>query len=292
MSKPAGACNDKLPIPPSSSQVISDKTVQGSPTTARTDVIVKTKCLHIPKQILNAQLPELMKENSKLRDKKTSNLHCQRSPSEYTEPQKRLKLLPYEISKILHQKGYPKVAMKFASIIPPKKSEVLKSVQTKDIRKTTKKKKGGITSLGKSVLDSMIPALPSYKGRDNPFNPSALDNLKASERLSCQCSLNHEGGKRLRTGKRKSSEGKNKKVEELFEDSKQVTGRFVSQSGEMKLIMTLSQTSDHDQMPSSNDLDPDSLVEEAHCDQASLEKRMSEVKNSLDKMICQKDNSL
>jgi hypothetical protein len=192
----------------------------------------------------------------------------------------------------LHQKGYPKVAMKFASIIPPKKSEVLKSVQTKDIRKTTKKKKGGITTLRTNVLDSLIPALPSYKGRDNPFNPSALDNLKASERLSCQCSLNHEDGIRFRTGKRKSSERKNRKGEKLVEDLKQVTGRFVSQSGEMKLIMTLSQASDQDQMPSSNDLIHDSLEEEAHCGQESLEKRMSDVKKSLDEMICQKDDSL
>ena len=290
--KPAGACEDKLPIPPSSSQVISDKTAQGSPTTARTDVIVKTKCLHIPKQIWNAQVPELKKENSKLKDQKTSNLHRQRSPSENTEPQKRLhpKLLPYEISKILHQKGYPKVAMKFASIIPPKKSEVLKSVQTKDIRKTTKKKKVGIATLGKGVLDSLIPALPSYEGTDNPFNPSSLDHLKASERLPCQCNLNHEDSLRSMTGKRESSEGKKKKKKEerLDGDSKQVVGRFVCQSGEMKLIVTLGQTLDQDQRPSSDD----SLIEGANSGQESLEQRMSDVKKSLDKMICQKDNSL
>ena len=290
--KPAGACEDKLPIPPSSSQVISDKTAQGSPTTARTDVIVKTKCLRIPKQIWNAQVPELKKENSKLKDQKTSNLHRQRSPSENTEPQKRLhpKLLPYEISKILHQKGYPKVAMKFASIIPPKKSEVLKSVQTKDIRKTTKKKKVGIATLGKGVLDSLIPALPSYEGTDNPFNPSSLDHLKASERLPCQCNLNHEDSLRSMTGKRESSEGKKKKKKEerLDGDPKQVVGRFVCQSGEMKLIVTLGQTLDQDQRPSSDD----SLIEGANSGQESLEQRMSDVKKSLDKMICQKDNSL
>ena len=289
-SKPAGACNDKLPIPTSSSQVISNKTARGSPSTARTDVIVKTKCLHIPRQILNAHVPGMTKENPK----KKSNLNSQLSPSESIEPQNGLhpKPLPYEISKILHQKGYPKVAMKFASIIPPKKSEVLKSVQTKDIRKTTKKRKGGLATLGKGVLDSLIPALPSYEGTDNPFNPCSLDNLKTSKRPPCQCNLNHEESVRSRTEKRKSSEGKKKMGERLVEGSdcsKQVTGRFVTQSGEMKLIMTLHETLNQDQKTFSP---RDSLEKEVNCDPESLEKKMSDVKKSLDKMICQQENGL
>ena len=297
MSKPAGVCNDKLPIPPLSSQVISSKTARGSPTTARTDVTVRTKYLHIPKQILDAQVPEMTKENPKCKEKKKSHLNGQLSPSESTEPHNGLhpKPLPYEISKILHQKGYPKVAMKFATIIPPKKSEVLKSVQTKDIRKTTKKRKGGLTTPGKGVLDSLIPALPSYEGTDNPFNPCSLDYLKTSKRPPCQCNLNHEDGIRSRTEKRKSSEGKKKTGERLVEgldSSRQVTGRFVTQSGEMKLIMTLSQTLDQDQKPFSNDLPHESLEKEANCDQESLEKKMSDVKKSLDKMICQHDGGL
>ena len=278
MSKSVGASKSKLPSPPSSSQVISDKTARGKPTTARADAVVKTK---------SAQVPDMKKENSK-KDIGTRNLNCQLSPSERKEPQNGLppKPLPYEISKILHKKGYPKVAMKFATIIPPKKSEVLKSVQAKDIRKTTKKRKGVFLTLGKGVLDSLIPALPSYEGTDNPFNLCSSDNLKASKGLPCQCNLNHADTLRSRTVKREFSKVKKKSlVEDPDCGSKQVAGRFVSKAGEMKLIVTTVSSQTLDQECSSDEL--------VDCDQESLVKRMSDVKRSLDKtskIICQ-DNS-
>ena len=281
--KPAEVSREKEPNSSSSSQEISSKTACPTSTTAKSKKNASKKTKNTSKKIVHAQVAEKLKEAC---EEKKSKSICQLSPSETSEPHfvTQPKLLPYEISKILHQKGYPKVAMKFASIIPPKRTEVLKCVQTKDIRKTNKRRKGGSTTIGKNLLDSLIPSLPSYTGRNNPFHLSS-----ATESLACHCNLNQ-----TRKGKRKSSgEEKNLLPEKVLADSdpceNQVAGRFVGPLGKVKLIMMLSQTFDLD-LESSLTEECNSCEDNANLKQELFEKRTSDIKKSLDKMISRDEN--
>ena len=284
--KPAEVSREKEPNSSSSSQEISSKTACPTSTTAKSKKNASKKTKNTSKKIVHAQVPVKLKEAC---EEKRSKSICQLSPSETSEPRcvTQPKLLPYEISKILHQKGYPKVAMKFASIIPPKRSEVLKCVQTKDIRKTNKRRKGGSTTFGKSLLDSLIPSLPSYMGRNNPFHLSS-----STESLDCHCNLNQT--RQTRKGKRKSSgEENNILPEKVFANSgpceNQVAGRFMGPLGKVKLIMMLSQTSDLD-LESSLTEECNSCEDNANLKQEPFEKRTSDIKKSLDKMISRDEN--
>ena len=281
--KPAEINREKEPNSSSSSQEISSKTACPTSSTAKSRKNASKKTKNTSKKIEHAQVPEKLKDAC---EEKRSKSICQFSPSETSEPRcvTQPKLLPYEISKLLHQKGYPKVAMKFASIIPPKRSDVPKCVQTKDIRKTNKRRKGGSTTFGKSLLGSLIPSLPSYTGRNNPFHLSS-----STESLGCHCNLNQ-----TRKGKRKSSgEENNILPEKVFANSgpceNQVAGRFMGPLGKVKLIMMLSQTSDLD-LESSLTEECNSCEDNVNLKQEPFEKRTSDIKKSLDKMISRDEN--
>merc|ERR1712226_1432799 len=103
-------------VPPLSSQVISQCNTLGVLDKA-VELSTGNNPVHRPdtEVILNCQA------SAETLDKKCLklNLNCQPSPSGIQKPEAKpvTKPLPYEISKILHKRGYPKVATKFASII-------------------------------------------------------------------------------------------------------------------------------------------------------------------------------
>ena len=177
-----------------SSQVISRKNVQSL---KKKSCNVKFKCLKLPEE-----LKELLTENyeSKLEVKKP---------------------LPYEISKSLHERGYPKVAMKFATIIPPKKAivvEALKPEQHKSKKKRGPKSKKTLnnhipgseeekeSSLDRSeskILDSLIPVKLDYYGVNNPFKLGSIEEQRAARNLICNSKLKEEDLTKCRSKIRK-----------------------------------------------------------------------------------------
>merc|ERR1711892_104014 len=178
------------------SQLISHKNIQKS--LKNKSCKVKFKCLKLPEE-----LKELLTENyeSKVEDKKP---------------------LPYEISKTLHQKGYPKVAMKFAAIIPPKKAIV---VQALEVEQKPKKKRGPkvkkiednpiLESVAEkdqesssdtsesSVLDALIPVKLDYYGENNPFKLGSVEEQRAARNLICNRKLKEEDLTKCRSRIRK-----------------------------------------------------------------------------------------
>merc|ERR1712227_290792 len=85
---------------------------------------VDFKPLKLPKEILNERC-RIVTEDKKLPCKKRGG-KSKNNKLKKSSPVK-VKPLPFEIARDLHKKGYPKVAMKFAAIVPPK-IEVVKKV--------------------------------------------------------------------------------------------------------------------------------------------------------------------
>jgi len=179
------------------SQLISHKNIQKS--LKNKSCKVKFKCLKLPEE-----LKELLTENyeSKVEDKKP---------------------LPYEISKTLHEKGYPKVAMKFATIIPPKKEVVVQALKA-DHQKSKKKrgpkskktldnhihhenhteeKESSSDTSESSLLDALIPVKLDYCGENNPFKLGSFEEQRAARNLICNRKLKEEDLTKCRSRIRK-----------------------------------------------------------------------------------------
>jgi len=164
---------------------------------------VKFKSLKLPKEFLTESCQKVQLKQS----------------DEYAEEKK---LLPYEISKSLHQKGYPKVAMKFATIIPPKKSVVVKAIE---VDHKPKKKRGpkikkveenpipySVTEneheskpdiVDTNVLDCLIPVRLDYMGENNPFKLGSVEEQRAARNLICNRKLREEDLTKCRSRIRK-----------------------------------------------------------------------------------------
>lgn len=227
-----------------SSQVISTSC---KPKFAK-NITARIKALHIP--------PAIMAGWNIHPQATHANLNCPPLPSKEPSPQVKPLLLPYEISKMLHKKGYPKVAMKFAAIIPPKKIEVVEALQTKEAKtKIGKKKKDSKTVLAENNfhLDSLIPLQSSYLGSRNPFMLGSADVQRAARNLLCNRKLNQEDltNKRSQLRKRKHplcieesrKLWKNMGEQESQQESdvhvaKMLSGRVVNHLGETRLIMS------------------------------------------------------
>ena len=240
---------------PNSSHVISEtKHLNGKKITANgklkfpNDVVVKTK--HIIHKSTLKVLTETIKENG-LNSK--ADPSGRTTPSEVPRPETpELKLLPYEISKLLHKRGYPKVAMKFASVIPPKKNELLEPLQTKEIKKNKKKKTRGGDMIPKNVLDCLIPKQQSYRGAHNPFRLGSAEVQRVAENLQFKRKLHVDEQTTSRSRIRKSQYcfriHESKKLLRKTEHGPQVpchgpevmaqlAGQVVNPGGEIRLIM-------------------------------------------------------
>jgi len=243
---------------PSSSQVISKNgSLKGrKKPTARTEVA--TNSPENLKFLVDVNITCAKPEEDHLKLKQHSDQNCQ--PSQVKSHDKP-KPLPYEISKILHKRGYPKVAMKYASVIPPKKCIVLKSLDTKDAKtnkKESKKKKELCLQNGERLetdahtLDLLIPVKNNYSGAHNPFRLGSSEVQRAARNLLCNRKLNEEDltnvRSKIKKRKYKLCIEQSRKLWKTWEDDQvndiyasqaptQVAGRVVNQHGEIKLIM-------------------------------------------------------
>jgi hypothetical protein len=189
--------------------------------------------------------------------------NCQVLPSKpdaRTEP----KPLPIEISKILHQRGYPKVAMKFASVIPPKRCDVLVALNAKETKeetktKSSKKKKGANVDVAEKnihILDQLIPVQQNYDGVRNPFNLGCSEVQRAARNLLCNRRLNEEDLTNVRSKLKKrkyplcieesrklwkSANGYDQMEACHPGDASQLAGRVMNGEGEVRLIVKASQ---------------------------------------------------
>merc|ERR1712079_928781 len=106
-----------------SSHVISTKSGLNKLLNAK----VNFKALKLPKEILNVTCKSL-KQDKKLPKKMCGPKTSPQPKPSPPPPPPPPKPLPFEIARILHKKGYPKVAMKFASIIPSKREHTTEKV--------------------------------------------------------------------------------------------------------------------------------------------------------------------
>ena len=167
---------------------------------------VEFKPLKLPKEILSVTKKSVSKASP------TKKLPAKKNVKEVS-PKPPPKPLPYEIARMLHKKGYPKVAMKFASIIPPKREAIqLESVEDTDNSKEGKSKKkkakkevssadsdntsstqNGISAALKSQnLDSLIPEKPNFLGDNNPFHLGSAEETRAARNFLCNRKLKEE----------------------------------------------------------------------------------------------------
>ena len=169
---------------------------------------VAFKPLKLPKEILNDRCR--IKEKAK-------KLPC-KSRGGQSKPQRAkkassvtVKPLPFEIARDLHKKGYPKVAMKFASIVPPRSDvvQVLKeenSREQKTKKKKNKKEKDPVKDplpepvvINKNVLDSLIPEQPNFLGENNPFQLGSVEAQRKARQMICNRKLKEEDLTRWRS---------------------------------------------------------------------------------------------
>ena len=232
--------------------------------------------LKLPKEIVKDTCRRFKLLKKKLPGKKKKKSLGIEVDKEISEPPSPPKPLPFEIAKILHRRGYPKVAMKFASIIPPKRDVV---VQPPNQHETPpdqkhKKKRSKKENLGKdssivqvnrvddsvkNSLSSLIPERPDYFGDNNPFHLGSVEEQREARKVLCNRQLKEEDLTkwRYKIKKRKyrlnfeqarqmwkkesSSPGKNTpKRSSCIKKSPekfQYAGKFIAPSGETKIIM-------------------------------------------------------
>lgn len=167
---------------------------------------VEFKPLKLPKEILS--VTKKSKSNNKKLPAKRNVKEDTKAKAPAPDPPKPL---PYEIARILHKKGYPKVAMKFASIIPPKREAIqLENVEESDnnLKEGKSKKKkakkevspvdsepsthNGISDALSSNLDSLIPKKPNFVGDNNPFHLGSTEETRAARNFLCNRKLKEE----------------------------------------------------------------------------------------------------
>lgn len=106
-------------------------------------------------------------------------------PPPLEKPLELVKPLPFQLARELHLKGGPKVAVKFASVVPPRREEVeavLVELAEAEAKGRSRRRTKGRPRAGeggartetidgtKRILDSLIPTKPDYLGRNNPFH--------------------------------------------------------------------------------------------------------------------------
>lgn len=167
---------------------------------------VEFKPLKLPKEILS--VTKKSKSNHKKLPAKKNVKEDTKAEAPAPVPPK--KPLPYEIARMLHKRGYPKVAMKFASIIPPKREAIqLENVEEIDNLKEGKSKKkkakkevspaepepstkNEITDASSSNLNTLIPMKPNFLGDNNPFHLGSSEETRAARNFLCNRKLKEE----------------------------------------------------------------------------------------------------
>ena len=251
-----------------SSHVISTKSGLNKLLNAK----VNFKALKLPKEILNVTCKSL-KQDKKLPKKKCGPKTSPQPKPSPPPPPPPPKPLPFEIARILHKKGYPKVAMKFASIIPPKREhatekvsvEIETSPESKSKKKKSNKKeseseRGNILNDSNSSLLSLIPEKPNFLGENNPFQLGSVEEQRAARNFLCNRKLKEEDLTRWRSKLKKRKYRLNfeqarkmwrkentgnlvkpprKASSKLVESKKQMqyAGKFTAPSGEKKIIL-------------------------------------------------------
>ena len=234
---------------------------------------VDFKPLKLPKEILNERC-RIVTEDKKLPCKKRGG-KSKNNKLKKSSPVK-VKPLPFEIARDLHKKGYPKVAMKFAAIVPPK-IEVVKKVlkeemctEQKSKKKKSKKEKEPVKEDVPdpqlnitNVLESLIPEKPNFLGENNPFQLGSVEEQRKARQMICNRKLKEEDLTRWRSKIKKrtykldieearkvwrkecASEDKNAKTfrkrqpySAVQRKSLLCAGTFTSPSGKTKLILS------------------------------------------------------
>ena len=169
---------------------------------------VAFKPLKLPKEILNdrCRIEEKAKKlPCRTRGGQSKPPRAKKSSSAIVKP------LPFEIARDLHKKGYPKVAMKFASIVPPRSDQVQKvmkeesSPEQKTKKKKNKKEKDPVKDplpepeIKRNVLESLIPEQPNFLGENNPFQLGSVEAQRKARKMICNRKLREEDLTRWRS---------------------------------------------------------------------------------------------
>ena len=169
---------------------------------------VAFKPLKLPKEILNdrCRIEEKAKKlPCRSRGGQSKPLRAKKASSATVKP------LPFEIARDLHKKGYPKVAMKFASIVPPR-SDVVQAIKQENIpeqktkKKKNKKEKDPVKDplqeplvINRNVLDSLIPEQSDFLGENNPFQLGSVEAQRKARQMICNRKLKEEDLTRWRS---------------------------------------------------------------------------------------------
>ena len=168
---------------------------------------VEFRPLKLPQEILNDRCRNVT-ENKKLPPCKRPAPKSSRTKKKPSSA--RGKPLPFEIARDLHKKGYPKVAMKFATIVPPKRDVVQQALkeetctEQKTKKKKTKKEKEPpreppAEPIVKNVLESLIPEKPDFLGENNPFQLGSVEEQRKARQMICNRKLKEEDLTRWRS---------------------------------------------------------------------------------------------
>jgi len=197
------------------------------------------RCLRIP-NICNGGTRDNLRRISK--DKAASQISANseldnllppiESPLEVVKP------LPLDISHRLYKKGFPRICVKFASVVPTRKAEVEKALksESKPAKKRRLKRKppppsppNGLSSTGELIqppkrlntdavpkcsgdgfiLDSLIPTRTSFFGTNNPFKLGCTESLRQARSVLCNRKLEWSDLTKSRSRIRKRKGGLN-----------------------------------------------------------------------------------
>lgn len=153
---------------------------------------VRARLLAIPPQILEGTTSS------------TASSDVERSAAAALYPKP---LLPFHIAKSLQRRGLPRVCVKYAEIVPPKRETVLELLR--DVKLTVGKKRPSLPrshppspkvakterkNLGGTVLEALIPVREDYLGRNNPFHLGSTEERRKARSSIC----NREDSRRNR----------------------------------------------------------------------------------------------
>ena len=161
----------------------------------------QSKLVEEPPKSQGKHKPDV-RRNGVLKENLAQNLTVNKKSLQSRETRKPL---PFEISESLYRQGYPKVAVKFASVIPLRKesfdaatSEAKKKEEAKPKKKKThsEPKQEAVQKIdvpdGVNLLDAMIPAPNNYLGPNNPFNMGSVEQQRQARNLICNRRLQKE----------------------------------------------------------------------------------------------------
>jgi len=104
------------------------------------------------------------------------------------KPLEVVKPLPFQIAKDLYAQGFPKVCVKFASIVPPRKQEVetilVKKSRKKKRQKTRPPSTGTVKRPQNGSLEALIPTKLDYLGSNNPFDSGRCSKMESRRNQS------------------------------------------------------------------------------------------------------------